>query len=314
MGERPDAVGGSDEFQRLSGNANDDLEVVYTDTGAAGATDSDEEAEQIEADIDQTRAEMTETIDAIGQKLTPGNIAQQAREKTVGRVEDMVSNAGYKAQEAGSGILDTIKQNPVPAAMAGIGIGWLILGRQRSGGGAAYAGGGAYTGGGYSGTGEWGGGTTYDPGYGRPGTTTGTETGQLSQAQERAGQVAGRAQARASEVTSQAQMRATEIADEAQVRASEIAGRAQQTAGQLAEQARWQAERARSEFDRLMQENPLAVAVAAAAVGVVAGLAVPATQREHELLGETRDRVLEKAQQAAESAVDQVQSSAQQSQ
>ncbi len=300
MGERPDAVGGSGEYQRLSGNADDDLDVVYTDSGAAGVEVSDVEAEQIEAEIDQTRAEMTETIDAIGEKLAPGNIAQQARERTVGRVEEMVSNAGYRAQEAGSGLLDTIRQNPVPAAMAGIGIGWLILGRQRSS-----------TGGGYAGTGEWSGGTTYDPGYGRPGGSAGT--GQISQAQERAGEVASRAQARATEIGSQAQMRATEIADEAQVRATEIAGRAQQTAGQLAEQARWQAERARSEFDRLIQDNPLAVGVAAAAVGVVAGLAVPATQREHEMLGETRDRVLDKAQQAAESAMDRVDSSAQQS-
>ncbi len=299
MGERPDAVGGSDEFQRLSGNADDDLDVVYTESAASGIEDSEEEAEQIEAEIDQTRAEMTETIDAIGQKLAPANIAQQARDKTVGRVEEMVSNAGYRAQEAGSGILDTVRQNPVPAAMAGIGIGWLILGRQRTSTSAAY-----------SDTGEWSAGTTYDPGYGRPGGTTGTG---MSEAQERAGEVASRAQARATEIRSQAQMRASEVADEAQVRASEIAGRAQQTAGQLAEQARWQAERAKSEFDRLMQENPLALGVAAAAVGVVAGLAVPATQREHELLGETRDRVLDKAQQAAESAMDRVDSSAQQS-
>jgi ElaB/YqjD/DUF883 family membrane-anchored ribosome-binding protein len=300
MGERPDAVGRSEEFERLSGNPDDDLEVVYTDAATAGSEDSEEEAEQIEAEIVQTRAEMTETIDAIGEKLAPENIAQQAREKTVGRVEEMVSNAGYRAQEAGSGILDTIRQNPVPAAMAGIGIGWLILGRQRSTGG-----------GGYSATGEWSEGTTYDTGYGRAGTIG---TGQLGQAQQRASEVAGRAQARASDVGAQAQARATELADEAQVRASEIAGRAQQTAGQLAEQARWQAERARSEFDRLMQSNPLAVGVAAAAVGVVAGLAVPATQREHELLGETRDRVLDKAQQAAESAMDRVESSAQQGQ
>ncbi len=300
MGERPDAVGRSEEFQRLSGEADDDLEVVYTDTSTAGADDTEEEAEQIEAEIVQTRAEMTETIDAIGEKLAPGNIAQQAKEKTVGRVEEMVSNAGYRAQEAGTGILDTIRQNPVPAAMAGIGIGWLILGRQRSTGG-----------GGYSGTGEWSEGTTYDTGYGRPGTTG---AGQLGQAQQRASEVAGRAQARATEVGAQAQARATELADEAQVRASEIAGRAQQTAGQVAEQARWQAERARSEFDRLMQSNPLAVGVAAAAVGGVAGLAVAVTQREHEMLGETRDRVLDKAQQAAESAMDRVESSTQQGQ
>ncbi len=53
------------------------------------------------------------------------------RDATVGRVEHMVHDARETVTEAGTTVMDTIRQNPVPAALIAIGLGWLIMsGRQ----------------------------------------------------------------------------------------------------------------------------------------------------------------------------------------
>src|SRR5215212_3103500 len=88
---------------------------------------------------------MAGTVGELGERLDPGNIADRARgrvrDATIGTIEgkveemttaasDFASDAGRTAQEAGSGLIETIRQNPVPAAMAGIGIGWLVMNRR----------------------------------------------------------------------------------------------------------------------------------------------------------------------------------------
>ncbi|MBA2701023.1 MAG: DUF3618 domain-containing protein, partial [Chloroflexi bacterium] len=112
-----------------------------TEMGDGGdPTASSDDIEARAAEIEQTREEMTETVSAIGDRLDPANIVAGAketvREATVGKVEsmasaagDVVSDAGSTAQQAGSGIIQTIRHNPIPAALAGIGVGWLLKNR-----------------------------------------------------------------------------------------------------------------------------------------------------------------------------------------
>ncbi len=73
---------------------------------------------------------------------------------------------------------------------------------------------------------------------------------------------------------------------------------------QAVDRARDQARQARIGFWRQMDENPLGVGIAAIALGVLAGLAIPSTRREDELLGETRDRLLDDAKEAGREALD----------
>jgi hypothetical protein len=90
-------------------------------------------AAKIESDIAETRDEMTGTVEAIGERLDPATIIEGAkhtvREATVGKVEDMASTASNAlngtVQDAGSDVLQTIRRNPIPAALAGLGIAWL---------------------------------------------------------------------------------------------------------------------------------------------------------------------------------------------
>src|SRR4051812_21559582 len=81
--------------------------VIYSDAPDTAATtdplaatdgaDATDETASLRADIEQTRSELSTTIDAIQEKLNPQNIVDQAketvREATVGKVEHMVSNA-----------------------------------------------------------------------------------------------------------------------------------------------------------------------------------------------------------------------------
>jgi ElaB/YqjD/DUF883 family membrane-anchored ribosome-binding protein len=132
---------------------------LYEDTFAASDSSSDADAdteaetEAIREDIEQTRANMARTVDEIQERLSPQNIMEQVKETasekageaienvkqtvhdaTVGKVENMVNNVSDTARETGSGIMDLIKENPVPAALAGLGLGWLFMKRQNSSG------------------------------------------------------------------------------------------------------------------------------------------------------------------------------------
>ena len=73
---------------------------------------------QIERDIERTRADMTETIDALGARFQPSYLKEQAQEAIVDT-----------ARTAGTSMMDTIKDNPIPAAMAGLSIAWLFANR-----------------------------------------------------------------------------------------------------------------------------------------------------------------------------------------
>jgi hypothetical protein len=57
--------------------------------------------------------------------------------------------------------------------------------------------------------------------------------------------------------------------------------------------------RVQSQLQRMARENPLMVGAGALLLGSIVGLAIPETQRENEWLGETRDSMLDKAQELA---------------
>src|SRR3954471_22897089 len=100
----------------------------------------DPEAERIVSEIEVTRVDMGATIDEIGHRLQPQTIADEARvkirEATVGKVERIVDDAGQTATQTGNTLVSTIRQNPVPAALAVLGIGWLAM-RMRSSSGSS---------------------------------------------------------------------------------------------------------------------------------------------------------------------------------
>jgi len=232
------------------------------------------EIERTRAEIERTRADMGETVDAIQQRLSPENLKEQAKDRVMG------ATVG-RAQEAGSGIMETIRANPLPAALTGIGLTWLFASARRSQS---------------SGRPSYYRGRTYDyppPYYDERTTTSGPSAGEaLGRTRDRVGETASRAQDRAGQVASQAQDRVSDLSDQAQ----------------------YQTRRAGDEFQRVLRESPLTVGALAVGVGAAIGLALPQTSREHEVMGEARDTLVEKAQEKAGEAQEKVQRVAEEAQ
>ena len=111
--------------ERLPAEGAADLSVDDADAGSL--TDEEQaDAAEIRAEIEQTREEMGGTLNELGDRLEPGHLMDQAKENvrdaTIGRVEET-------ARGMSDMVMDTIKRNPVPAAMAGAGLALLWMNR-----------------------------------------------------------------------------------------------------------------------------------------------------------------------------------------
>jgi ElaB/YqjD/DUF883 family membrane-anchored ribosome-binding protein len=269
MGERPDEVRRPDPLVKTVDGPERVEATLGPDPALVGGGAVVDEGEATRAEIERTRADMSETVDAIQDRLSPESLKEQAkdrvREATVG-----------KAQEAGSGVMGTIRANPLPAALTGIGLGWLLVNARKQSSAR-----GSYRVEAYS--------YDYPPGYEAPGAD-GPSAGQaVERARDRAGETATQVQDKAGQVASQAQDRVSRLGD----------------------RARYQARRASGGFQRMLQENPLAVGALGVGVGAAVGLVIPETTREHEVMGEARDTFVEKAQEKAQDAQERVQQVAQ---
>lgn len=72
--------------------------------------------EEIQAEIARTRGDMDATLTAIEQRLTPGQLIDQGL--------DYVRSSG--ANEFVSNLGGSVKSNPIPVALMGIGMAWLM--------------------------------------------------------------------------------------------------------------------------------------------------------------------------------------------
>jgi ElaB/YqjD/DUF883 family membrane-anchored ribosome-binding protein len=72
--------------------------------------------EAIERDIEQTRSQMADTLDDLQRRLSPGQLMDRA----LGYLEE-------KSGDIGSDLVATVKQNPIPITLVGIGVAWLAM-------------------------------------------------------------------------------------------------------------------------------------------------------------------------------------------
>jgi hypothetical protein len=82
-----------------------------------------------------------------------------------------------------------------------------------------------------------------------------------------------------------------------------VAERTQHAAQAVAQQTRTQVRRVEDRFD----EQPLVVGAATLALGLAAGLALPPSDREVRLMGDARDRLVDRVKDVAEEAAGKVQ-------
>ena len=220
---------------------------------------------------------------------------------TIGKAEEAVDGATRTVKGMGATMLETIKQNPLPAAMAGIGLGWLFMKAREAARSerpmrmASTADVGAYPyGGGYA--------YAYDYDYGSNGSDIIDDdqgagvrepVGRLTdQATTTAGEVGGQANDTASGAVDQVTDAAGEMVSQAQAAAGRVAGAVQDRTGRVAGGTG-------DRFQRMLEESPLVLGGVALAAGAAVGLLLPTTDQENQLLGPARDDLLQQAQATA---------------
>ncbi len=90
-----------------------------------------------------------------------------------------------------------------------------------------------------------------------------------------------------------------DVAGTVSERVSDAAHRTGEAARQATAAVRQGASRTADWFSRTLDENPLALAVGALAAGLVAGLAIPVTEKEQEALGQIGEQLAQKVLQQA---------------
>ena len=260
---------------------------------------SGRETEAIRRDIEQTRDRLGHTVEALGERLNPARIKQQVkdniREATIGRVQTMANNAKNRVEEGGRGLVATIRENPIPAAMIVGGLGWLLFARRR-------------------GDAEmpvrtvseieptWS-----EDAHGSLQVDPSTDEGRMAKVGEAAHRVVGEASSAAHRVADTASSAASRVAGAASTVGSKVSSGVGSAARGVAGQARAQTQRVASSFE----SNPLVLGAVAAGVGLAVGLTLPSTDRESRLMGEKRDQLMDQARERVSETREKVVSAAQ---
>jgi ElaB/YqjD/DUF883 family membrane-anchored ribosome-binding protein len=247
--------------------------------------ENDRSSDDIRRDIRRTQSDISQTVDDIQYRLSPDRLMHQAR--------DRMRAAPRRASE---GLMNKIKANPLPAAIAGLGL-WMLFkgdsGRDAdmdyeygSGYGRGY-GSELYSGGRYPSAGyDAGRGYTSDHGYGYGGGESTTHG-----AKERLGGVADSAREKISDVASDIGERAHELGD----RAAHAGDAAMRGAASMGQRVRYGTRSAMDNVSDMIASNPMMLGAAGAVVGALLGFSIPETERENELMGGARDSLKERA-------------------
>jgi vacuolar-type H+-ATPase subunit H len=289
--------------------------------GADKETGQGNQLSEMEAEIDQTRSAISGDLRTLGERLSPENLKENAKEvvteaknaavETLHEARDAAGNALRDAKDsavetvsakvheiredvrrAERETLGFLRENAVPLALIGIGVTWFMVQRRTR-------------------EAEWNReyrwGAAGDAARGYPSSDwRDTASSRLSDTQQRARELTHRAGDRAQRWVESAEHTAQEaagrvrgfaqremeaarhVAHDAEHKLSEAATRARGFAGRELRQARDFAGHA-------TETHPLAVGAAALAVGIGVGLALPQTRREAELLGPKRERLAHEA-------------------
>lgn len=255
-------------------------------------------AAEIEREVEQTRAGLTSTLDALRERASPGQLFEQAL--------DYARSSG--GNEFVRNLGTSVRDNPLPLLLIGAGIGWLMMSS------------GSRTGettpsrttspNPSAGTGSIGTGSTRVRVYGDGAESNSSMTGRASmtgcasaavgaardsitgatdQAKEKVGQAYDSVTNAVSSVTDSVRDAATSITNRVTGSGQEVQARAGELSDQTRRGVTW-----------LMREQPLVLGAIGVALGAAVGALLPGTEVEDRLMGETRDAVADRVQTTAQ--------------
>lgn len=226
-------------------------------------------SEEIREEIEQTRDDMGDTLDAITRKLSPGELLDRFLQYARGP-KGFARNLGQ-----------SIKENPVPVTLIGIGLAWLMAAtsgehRTRTAGVDVEA---------------------YPPSEQRGVKEKMGEA--MHSVREKVSGVSQSIKDTAGKMKEKAYS-AREKTQQAGQRISDTASGAGQQAGRLGSATRHQATRVKEGISYMWHEHPITLAAIGLALGAAVGAMFPSTRIEDETMGEARDRLKEKAREMGE--------------
>ncbi len=246
--------------------------------------------EAIRSEIDTTRHRMDETIDALSQRLKGRHLLDEAlhilrKQQENGNMTKLKNKISDSADAAYHSVVDTIKSHPVPIALVGAGVGWLIYERTRSSSGATEE------------SSTFRGIPPYDEDYAPE-----AQPGQTQDVRRfRPSGIMSEAEARAQNTCSMSdQDPSTSKIDALKQKASDIGQRVRDTSIQAKEKAQQIYETSRDRVAEAVEAHPLQSGLICLAVGLVAGLLIPTPRRISERIRpkvrELGERVRDKTQ------------------
>ncbi|MBA3335271.1 MAG: DUF3618 domain-containing protein [Acidobacteria bacterium] len=279
---------------------NTDFEKRDTDADLTSSTD---EPEEIKAQIEETRSQMSETINAIEEKFNFSKISEQVKEgvseqitnamdtakdavydATIGKAENIMQSVskGFSDNfgDAGSYVVKSAKGNPLPLALIGIGAGMLFMQRNKRR------------------SNEY----DYKLNDYRRNYVAGDynqmddETVTRQRSDSNTGGILENAQETVGSVASSAYSGVSSLASKTGEQASNLGGHVQNVAS-----------RGLSQYEQTLQDSPLIVGAVALALGAAVGLSIPATDYENQWMGDKKEDLVQSVEGVARDAFSKVQ-------
>jgi ElaB/YqjD/DUF883 family membrane-anchored ribosome-binding protein len=230
-----------------------------------------QDPDSIQSDIHRTREQIDRTLDAVQHKLSPGELLQEVigmfrrnGDNTGSTNSDHPSMPlGSKAGELMSGLGRTIKDNPVPSALIGIGLIGLVRGSDSHG--------------------------TSSNGFDRAESSQGFGD-KAKQAVHELGD----------EVRDLGEGELGDKLDDARERVGDKLDDARERIGDKLDDARETVERGYERVRDRVEDNPIVLGALGVALGAALGASLPSTRVENRLMGDKRDELASKAKQVGE--------------
>lgn len=231
----------------------------------------DRSAAQIQDELKRTRGELDGTLSALERRLAPGQLMEDGLHylRTNGATE-YVANLGEAA-----------KRDPIPLALVGVGLAWLMMSSRRVDGTAS----------------------------GSAGTVSSTVTSAGSSLEE----AASAASDRVSQVVSSVGSKVADIKEKVSKTTQKVSNAVQSArdrSRQVGDSAGRAAGHVRGSYAYLRDEQPLALGAIGLAVGAALAAAAPRTRQEDQLMGETSDRLAEEAKATGREQLDKLKQAA----
>ncbi|HVI33805.1 DUF3618 domain-containing protein [Phenylobacterium sp.] len=226
-------------------------------------------AADVEREVEASREELERTVEALKDKMTPGELFNEASRAMGGAGNRMMMK-----------VVDQAKENPVPVALIGLGLAWLMASQSKKSHG--YAG-------------------AYGAGYGVDYYDDASHGASVKdKVTDRAHAVADKA----SGVVASAKDRLSHTAAGAREHTRSAMDGVSSAAGQVRERASQMGHRVKQQATDTFESEPLLLGALGLAVGLAIGAALPATAAESRYMGPARDKLMGKGKDLARDQID----------